>query len=63
MDKGTKKFVITVVTLGVVVFIFSVLYYMNVIPHIKYTNDDFNIETYISKIDKVGMVLMTKLIY
>lgn len=54
MDKGTKKFVITVVTLGVVVFIFSVLYYMNVIPHIKYTNDDFNIETYISKIDKDG---------
>lgn len=54
MDKGTKRFVITVVTLGVVVFIFSVLYYMNVIPHIKYTNDDFNIETYISKIDKDG---------
>ena len=29
-----------------------VLYYFNYIPHKKYTNEDFNITTYVSKIDK-----------
>lgn len=37
------------------VLIFAVLYFMyvfNIIPHRSYTNDDFNIETYISGTDK-----------
>lgn len=29
-----------------------ILYYFNYIPHKKYTNEDFNITTYVSKIDK-----------
>ena len=32
--------------------IIYLLYNLNVIPHKKYTNSDFDIETYISKIDK-----------
>jgi len=32
--------------------IIYILYNLNIIPHKKYTNKDFNIDTYISKIDK-----------
>lgn len=34
------------------IIIFIVLYYVNYIPHKKYSNDYFNIETYKSNIDK-----------
>lgn len=33
-------------------FVFYILYQMNIIPNRKYTNQDFSIETYISKFDK-----------
>lgn len=35
-----------------IVVITAVLYEFNIIPHRKYTSDDFNIETYISGVDK-----------
>ena len=41
-----------VVTLVLVVGIIYLLYILNIIPHRKYSNSDFNINTYISNIDK-----------
>lgn len=49
-----KKFKVVIV-IGIIFIIFSLvylLYTLNIIPHKKYTNNDFNIETYISSIDK-----------
>lgn len=43
-----KKIVISLIVIIIVVFIFS----QKIIPHKTYTNRDFNIETYTSKIDK-----------
>ncbi|CCY79983.1 uncharacterized protein conserved in bacteria [Mycoplasma sp. CAG:877] len=43
-----KKIVISLIVIIIVVSIFS----QKIIPHKTYTNRDFNIETYISKIDK-----------
>lgn len=40
--------IITIITM-ITIFL---LYNLNIIPHKKYTNIDFNIDTYISKIDK-----------
>ncbi len=34
------------------VWLIHLLYVLNIIPHFKYTNSHFNIETYVSKIDK-----------
>ena len=45
-----KKIVILIVL--IVLLAFYTLYVFNYIPHKKYTNKDFNIETYISDIDK-----------
>lgn len=36
----------------ILIFILIILYLFNIIPHRYYTNKDFNIETYISSIDK-----------
>ena len=49
-----KKFLISLLIL-LIAFIITVayiLYILNYFPHKKYTNKDFNIETYISSIDK-----------
>ena len=47
----------TKVTIGILIFLLITitviwLYILNIIPHKKYTNQDFNIETYISSADK-----------
>ena len=50
-----KKKITIITTLTIVILIIIVLYvlyYLNYIPHKKYTNTDFNIMTYKSKIDK-----------
>ena len=50
-----KKKIIIITTSAIVILIIIVLYvlyYLNYIPHKKYTNKDFNIITYKSKIDK-----------
>ena len=46
-----KKFLIILLVL-LISFIICFLYTLNIIPHRKYTNDDFNIKTYISSLDK-----------
>ena len=40
--------IIAMLTIGII----YTLYIFNIIPHKKYTNSDFNIDTYISSIDK-----------
>ena len=48
-----KKIIIPILILGIITMItIYMLYTLNIIPHKKYTNKDFNIDTYISKIDK-----------
>ena len=50
-----KKKILVIVTNFLIVLIIVVLYALyrfNYIPHKKYTNEDFNIKTYVSKIDK-----------
>lgn len=46
---------IVIVNIFVIICLFVLgylLYYFNFIPHRKYTNEDFNIKTYVSNIDK-----------
>ena len=50
-----KKKILVIVTNFLIVLIIVVLYALyrfNYIPHKKYTNEDFNIKTYVSKTDK-----------
>ena len=47
-----RYIVISIVLLLIMIFDIYILYVLNVIPHRKYTNDDFDIDTYISSIDK-----------
>ena len=48
-----KMTIITTLTIVIlIIIVLYVLYYLNYIPHKKYTNTDFNIMTYKSKIDK-----------
>ena len=49
-----KKFLISLLILLIafIITIVYILYILNYFPHKKYTNKDFNIETYISSIDK-----------
>ena len=50
-----KKKILIIVTNFLIILIIVVLYALyrfNYIPHKKYTNEDFNIKTYISNIDK-----------
>ena len=48
-----KKILITFCIVFVLLLILIyVLYVFNYIPHQKYSNEDFNIDTYISQVDK-----------
>lgn len=49
-----KKKTLIIVTLAIIIAIFIsyILYIYNYIPHKKYSNKDFNIKTYTSKVDK-----------
>ena len=48
-----KKIIISILILNIItMIIIYMLYNLNIISHKKYTNKDFNIDTYISKIDK-----------
>ena len=49
-----KKIIVSLAIVLVLLVIFYALYIFNYIPHKMYTNKDFNITTYISKIDKDG---------
>lgn len=47
-----KGITILIIILLACFFLLYILYQLNYIPHKKYTNEDFHIETYYSKIDK-----------
>ncbi len=47
-----SKFIILLSLVVITIFIFNLLYALNIIPHKKYTDADFNIKTYISRVDK-----------
>ena len=50
-----KRRLITILSVIFILLIFFVIYFLyalNIIPHRKYTNKDFGIETYISLVDK-----------
>lgn len=48
-----KRGLILLITLLIcVITLVALLYMVNILPHRKYTNDDFNIVTYKSKVDK-----------
>lgn len=47
-----KKIIIFLIVIIVIVGICIILYKFNIIPHKYYYNKDFNIETYISSVDK-----------
>ena len=50
MKKVKKATIITIILFLLILVYF--LYEVNIIPHIKYENKDFNIKTYVSSIDK-----------
>lgn len=50
MKKIKKATIITIILFLLILVYF--LYEVNIIPHIKYENKDFNIKTYVSSIDK-----------
>ena len=50
--KKKKIIIISSILLTTILITSYVLYVLNIIPHPKYTNEDFNIPTYISNIDK-----------
>ena len=47
-----KSILIIVIFIIISVILVALLYFFNTIPHKQYSNSDFNIETYISSIDK-----------
>ena len=47
-----KKPIKVFLILGLIFLLFLILYFTEIIPHHKYTDQDFNIPTYQSKIDK-----------
>jgi len=47
-----KKIIMFLMLICILIIGMYLLYIMNIIPHKKYSNDDFNIETYISLVDK-----------
>ena len=47
-----KKIILTILSIIFILSLIIILYTLNYIPHKKYTNEDFNIKTYISKTDK-----------
>ena len=50
--KNNIRVIVCIILFLLIATILIILYGFNVIPHKKYTNSDFNIETYISSIDK-----------
>ncbi|MBO5376187.1 MAG: DUF1287 domain-containing protein [Bacilli bacterium] len=52
MQKRKLIIILTVIFILFISFIIYFLYALNIIPHRKYTNKDFGIETYISLVDK-----------
>lgn len=52
MNKKKLMIIIIIPLLIILILIIYFLYTINIIPHKKYTNTDFNIENYISKIDR-----------
>ena len=50
--KNRKIHIIGIIFIISLSFLNYLLYYFNFIPHQKYTNEDFNIKTYVSSIDK-----------
>lgn len=50
--KNKKLVIVSVIVIICLSILGYLLYYFNFIPHRKYTNDDFNIKTYVSSIDK-----------
>lgn len=48
-----RKSIFTIIIfIMIIVILVALLYFLNTIPHKQYSNSDFNIETYISSIDK-----------
>ena len=47
-----KRIFIIVIFIIISVILVALLYFFNTIPHKQYSNSDFNIETYISNVDK-----------
>jgi len=52
MQKRKLIIILLVIFILLIFFIIYFLYALNIIPHRKYTNKDFGIETYISLVDK-----------
>ena len=50
--KNKKIVIVSVFVIICLSLLGYLLYYFNFIPHRKYTNEDFNIKTYVSSIDK-----------
>lgn len=47
-----NRFILLLIFIIIVVLSITILYKLSIIPHKRYTNSDFNIETYISNMDK-----------
>ena len=47
-----KKTILIILSIIFILSLITILYILNYIPHKKYTNENFNIKTYISKTDK-----------
>ena len=47
-----KRIFIIVIFIIISVILVALLYFFKTIPHKQYSNSDFNIETYISSVDK-----------
>lgn len=47
-----KKKILTLILIAISIVMIYILYILNYIPHTKYSNEDFDIKKYISKIDK-----------
>lgn len=52
MQKRKLIIILSIIFILLISFVFYFLYALNIIPHRKYTNKDFGIETYISLVDK-----------
>ena len=52
MQKRKSIIILSVIFILLIFFVIYFLYVLNIIPHRKYTNKDFGIETYISLVDK-----------
>lgn len=56
-DKRKKKInvILLVILISLIIlniWLVHILYILNILPHVKYSSSHFNIETYVSKIDK-----------